>query len=122
MGVVYAAHDERLDRPAFEGRGDDCARYTRAALEGGFHDPEGMLSTVRSLAYVGERDYALATLDRVVGGGCYCSTALTRDPWLDSLRGSAEFLRILRLAEAGRAKAAAAYLQAGGERILGVGS
>ncbi len=107
---------------AFEGRSEDCARYTRAALEGGFHDPEGMLSTVRGLAYVGERDYALATLARVVAGGCYCSTSLVRDPWLDSLRGSSEFLRILRLAEEGRAKAAAAYFQAGGERILGVGA
>jgi TolB-like protein len=107
---------------AFEGRKDDCARYTRVALDAGFHDPEGMLSTVRSLAYVGEQEYALAVLDRVVSGGCHCPTTLARDPWLDSLRGSPEFLRILRLAEAGRAKAAAAYLQAGGERILGVGA
>jgi serine/threonine protein kinase/tetratricopeptide (TPR) repeat protein len=107
---------------AFEGRKDDCVRYTRGALDAGFHDPEGMLSTVRSLAFVGEQEYALAVLDRVVSGGCHCPTTLARDPWLDSLRGSPEFLRILRLAEAGRAKAAAAYLQARGERILGVGA
>jgi hypothetical protein len=45
-----------------------------------------------------------------------------RDPWLDSLRGRAEFLRSLRRAEAGHARAAAAYLEAGGERMLGVGA
>jgi tetratricopeptide (TPR) repeat protein len=107
---------------AFEGQQDECVRHTRAALEAGFHDPEGVLSMVRSLAYVGAVDYALETLDTVVGGGCYCPTTLIRDPWFDSLRGRPEFLRILRQAEAGRAKAAAAYLQAGGERILGVGA
>jgi hypothetical protein len=76
---------------------------------------------VRELAYVGERDRALALLERVVQGGYHCPIALTRDPWLDSLRSSPEFVRLVRLAEAGHARAADAYVRAGGERILGVG-
>jgi hypothetical protein len=55
-------------------------------------------------------------------GGYHCPTALTRDPWLDSLRASPEFVRLVRQAEAGHARAAEAYTRAGGERILGVGA
>jgi hypothetical protein len=61
-------------------------------------------------------------LNQVVHGGYHCPIALTRDPWLDSLRGSPEFVRLVRQAEAGHARAAEAYIRAGGERILGVGA
>jgi eukaryotic-like serine/threonine-protein kinase len=107
---------------ALDGRSEESVRLTRAAVEAGFHDPEGVLGCVRNLAYVGEADYALVLLDQVVEGGFHCPTILVRDPWLDSLRGRAEFLRSLRRAEAGHARAAAAYLEAGGERMLGVGA
>jgi TolB-like protein len=104
-----------------EGRGDDCARHILAVIDSGFHDPEGFLLHSRELAYVGQTSQALAMLGRVLQGGYYCPVALTRDPWFDSLRGSREFVRLVREAEAGHARAAEAYLRAGGERILGVG-
>jgi non-specific serine/threonine protein kinase len=107
---------------AMEGRRDDCIRHEEAVLGAGFHDPEGLLLHVRELAYVGETAGALALLDQVVNGGYHCPTALTRDPWLDSLRASPEFVRLVRQAEAGHARAAEAYIHAGGERILGVGT
>jgi tetratricopeptide (TPR) repeat protein len=106
---------------AMEGRREDCLHHVGAVLDSGFHDPEGLLLHVRELAYVGERDRALALLERVVQGGYHCPIALTRDPWLDSLRSSPEFVRLVRQAEAGHARAADAYVRAGGERILGVG-
>jgi eukaryotic-like serine/threonine-protein kinase len=107
---------------AMEGRRDDCIRYEEAVLGAGFHDPEGLLLHVRELAYVGEPDRALALLNQVVHGGYHCPTALTRDPWLDSLRTRPEFVRLVRQAEAGHARAAEAYIRAGGERVLGVGA
>jgi serine/threonine protein kinase/tetratricopeptide (TPR) repeat protein len=107
---------------AMEGRRDDCIRHEEAVLGAGFHDPEGLLLHVRELAYIGEPDRALALLNQVVHGGYHCPTALTRDPWLDPLRASPEFVRLVRQAEAGHARAAEAYIRAGGERILGVGT
>ena len=106
---------------AMEGRREDCVRHEEAILGAGFHDPEGLLLHVRELAYVGDPARALTILARVVDGGYHCPTALTRDPWLDPLRASPEFIRLVRRAEAGHARAAEAYMRAGGERILGVG-
>jgi eukaryotic-like serine/threonine-protein kinase len=106
---------------AMESRVEDCLRHARAIFDAGFHDPEGLLLHVRELAYLGKVGEALVTLKRVVQGGYHCPPALTRDPWLDSLRGEAEFVRLVREAEAGRVRAAEAYTRAGGERLLGVG-
>ncbi len=107
---------------ALEGRREDLLRHARAVQDAGFHDPEGLMLHVRELAYVGEVGGALEVLDRVVQAGFHCHTALARDPWLDSLRAAPDFVRIVRCAEAGHARAAEAYLRAGGERILGVGT
>jgi hypothetical protein len=106
---------------AMEGKAGDCARQILAVLDSGFHDPEGFLLHSRELAYLEEKTLALTLLGRAVQGGYHCPVALTRDPWFDSLRGSPEFVRLVREAEAGHARAAEAYLRAGGERILGVG-
>ncbi len=106
---------------AMESRVEDCLSHARAILDAGFHDPEGLLLHVRELAHLGLGAEALALLQRVVHAGYHCPPALTRDPWLDSLRGEPEFVRLVREAEAGRARAAEAYTRAGGERLLGVG-
>jgi TolB-like protein len=107
---------------AMEGRREDCVRYAGAVLDAGFHDPEGLVLHVRELAYVGAIEEAMALLERVVRGGFHCHTALSRDPWLDPLRTRPEFVRAVREAETGHERAAAAYLAAGGERILGAGT
>jgi hypothetical protein len=105
-----------------EGRPEDCLGHASAILGAGFHDPEGLLLHVRELAFLGLVAQAMELLRRVVRGGYHCPAALTRDPWLDALRGEAEFVRLVREAEAGRARAAEAYTRAGGERLLGVGT
>jgi hypothetical protein len=58
-------------------------------------------------------------LGKVVDGGMHCPTALVRDPWLDSLRTEPEFVRLLRRSEQERAESLRAFIQAGGERLLG---
>jgi hypothetical protein len=107
---------------AMEGRPDDCLSHARAILGAGFHDPEGLLLHCRELAFLGLVPQALEMLQRVVDGGFHCPRLLTLDPWLDALRGEASFVRAVRQAEAGRARAAELYVRAGGERLLGVGT
>ncbi|HEY7614476.1 MAG TPA: protein kinase [Gemmatimonadales bacterium] len=107
---------------AMEGRPEDCLAHARAILDAGFHDPEGLMLHCRELAFLGQVPQALEMLQKVVDYGYHCATLLTIDPWLDSLRGEADFVRAVRQAEAGRAVAAQAYARAGGERLLGVGT
>jgi len=107
---------------AMEGRPEDCLRHERAILDAGFHDPEGLLLHGRELAFLGLVPDALDLVQRVVDGGYHCPTLLTVDPWLDALRGEPAFVRAVRQAEAGRARAAEAFARAGGERVLGAGT
>jgi tetratricopeptide (TPR) repeat protein len=107
---------------AMEGRPDDCLRHAREILDAGFHDPEGLMLHCRELAFLGLLPEALDMVQRVVDGGYHCPTLLTLDPWLDSLRGEPAFVRAVRQAEAGRARAAEAFARAGGERVLAAGT
>ena len=83
-------------------------------------DPEGRFYMARGLAYVGEHGEALALLSSAVDGGFFCLPALTRDPWLDPLRGMPEFGALIRRAETRHRQALIAFLNAEGDRILGV--
>jgi hypothetical protein len=62
---------------------------------------------------------ALPMFRRAVEGGFNCATFFARDPWLDSLRATPEFNAVIQTAEAGYRDAAAAFVAAGGEQMLG---
>src|SRR5438093_11873975 len=64
--------------------------------------------------------YAARDERLVVNEGFFCFSVMARDPWLDSLRTEPEFTRILRTAETRHRQAAAAFVSAGGESVLGV--
>jgi hypothetical protein len=83
-------------------------------------DPEGRFYVARHLAYLGDRGGALELLDHVVKDGFFCLPALTRDPWLDSLRGTAEFASVLHHAESRHRQAVISFLTADGDRVLGI--
>jgi TolB-like protein/Flp pilus assembly protein TadD len=83
-------------------------------------DPEGRFYVARHLAYLGEVDAAIALFAHVVPDGFFCLPALTRDPWLDSLRSTPAFAAILREAEARHRQAVISFLSAEGDRVLGV--
>ena len=83
-------------------------------------DPEGRYYVARHLAHLGEPDGALELLARVVPDGFFCVPALTRDPWLDPLRGTPAFGAVLRDAEARHRRAVISFLTAEGDRVLGV--
>ena len=56
---------------------------------------------------------------RAIEGGYHCHSFFTQDPWLDPLRGSREFNQIVQLAEQAYHDAAEAFVEAGGEKLLG---
>ena len=60
-----------------------------------FVDPEGFFYIARACARIGDLDESLRHLGRVADGGFCGLPALTRDPWLDGLRGRPEFRSIL---------------------------
>ncbi len=51
--------------------------------------------------------------------GYFVAPTLTHWPQFDRLRGEPRFQALLASAEAGRARALAAFREAGGERLLG---
>jgi hypothetical protein len=56
----------------------------------------------------------------VVEGGFFCFPAMTHDPWLDPLRKKPSFMRQLRQAESQHRKAAAAFAELHGDKVLAV--
>ena len=103
-----------------KGQRDESLSDMRSILNSAFLDPEGIYFVARGLAYWGEHEESLRTLNRVVEGGFYCDQTMGRDPWLDPIRTNPEFVRILRRAEELRRDAVGAYLEHQGDRILGV--
>jgi tetratricopeptide (TPR) repeat protein len=85
-----------------------------------FVDPEGIFHGARVYARIGDVDDAIRLLERVSDNGFCGLPAMTRDPWLDTLRGRGDFRAILDRADASLRAAAAAFRSAGGERVLGV--
>jgi hypothetical protein len=59
-------------------------------------------------------------LDWVIERGFYCSSALLKDPWLDSIRGRSRFATVVRRADARTHEAAAEFRRLDGDRILGL--
>jgi eukaryotic-like serine/threonine-protein kinase len=81
-------------------------------------DPCALFYIARSLAAVQHPD-ALESFRRVIDGGFFAWAFYRRDPWLDPLRGEPAFNALIDRAEAQGREGARAYLEAGGERLLG---
>ena len=83
-------------------------------------DGEARFYVARNLAQIEERDKAMSMLAAAVDHGFFCLPALTRDPWLDPLRPTSEFAAVIRRAETRHREALISFLNAEGDRILGV--
>jgi hypothetical protein len=105
---------------ALEERASDCEGAFRAAVDRGLRDPEHTFYFARALSMADLGSLALETMERVVDRGFYCGRSLREDPWFESLRAEGGFDALLTRADEGRAAAAAAYREAGGEELLGV--
>lgn len=81
-------------------------------------DAEARYYVARTYAALGEPDLAMQDLTEAVEGGFACHTAFARDPWLEALRGDPRFTRLTASARDRSTRAAAAFTEAGGHRIL----
>jgi serine/threonine protein kinase/tetratricopeptide (TPR) repeat protein len=106
----------------YEGHPAESANAMRRIATSDFKDPEGFFYAARHLAYLGHSDDALAALARATAGGFHCYPALARDPWLDPVRALPRFAQTLREVEARHREARAAFVAAGGDKVLGLPS
>jgi serine/threonine protein kinase/tetratricopeptide (TPR) repeat protein len=92
-----------------------------AGLEGLkiMEDPEAIFQEGWLLCDVGEHERGLGCLERAVAKGYFVAPTLAQRPQFDALRGDPGFQAVLADAEAGRARAMAAFRETGGERLLG---
>ena len=82
-------------------------------------DPEAIFQEGWMSCDVGQHARGLADLERAVGKGYFVAPTLTHWRQFHALRGEPRFQALLASAEAGRARALAAFRDAGGERLLG---
>jgi eukaryotic-like serine/threonine-protein kinase len=108
-------------RTLLEGKREESLQACEEFRAATFRDPEGMYYIARQLSYLGADVHAMELLRRSVEHGFYCYPALVRDPWLDPLRGKAEFSNVLHEAHQLHLEALQAFLAAGGDTLLGVG-
>jgi len=105
-------------RAYLEGNFEEC----RSAIEVGEpltrKDPESLYCTARHLAQINERERALKVLSSVIDSGFLCGSAMSRDPWLASLRSLPDYPQLLHRADQRRSQAHASFLEAGGPQLL----
>ena len=101
-----------------EGRSEATLGHLRDLKD--IPDPEGRYYVARGMVVMGQGEEALPLLAGAVEDGFFCLTAFTRDPWLDPLRGSADFAALVRRAESRHRQAMISFLNAEGDRVLGV--
>ena len=82
-------------------------------------DPEAVFQVGWLLCDVGKHEAGLAYLRRAVAKGYFVASTLSRSPQFDALRSNPAFAALVEDAEAGRARALAAYREAGGDRVVG---
>ena len=83
-------------------------------------DPENFYYRALMAAYVEDVERTLAMLERAVAGGWVCHTTIAREPWLACVRDTPRFAALVGEAETRHRRAAAAFLVAGGDRLLGL--
>jgi tetratricopeptide (TPR) repeat protein len=83
-------------------------------------DPEAIFQFGWLLCDVGEYEAGLAHLQRAVAKGYFPACTLSRSRQFDGLRNTPAFAELMDQAEAGRARARAAFRDAGGNRLMGV--
>jgi hypothetical protein len=109
---------------ALEGKGspDAVCSATDVVLNRLPADLDGRFYAVAGLArFGGEQgaDWAVQNLAKLVSGGFFPHETLMKHPWLDGLRRRPDFLAILQQASDRHSEARAAFIQAGGEALLG---
>jgi serine/threonine protein kinase/tetratricopeptide (TPR) repeat protein len=106
-------------RALLEGDRDQSLQASDELIRDGFQDPEGVYYLARQLAYLNDSGRANRLLKSAIGGGYFCYPQMASDPWLDPIRGDAEFKRILETAHTQHQEAIAVFGAEGGPALLG---
>jgi len=109
-------------RAALQGNRDEFLTANARIAQSGFRDPEGLYFQARTAAFVHANETAFALLERVVKDGFLCHRSMDLDPWLDGVRGDPEYRRIHRMSEERHREVRVQFLEAGGDRLLGISS
>jgi eukaryotic-like serine/threonine-protein kinase len=105
-------------RGVFEGR-PDTALENATFIFDEFPDPEAVFHAARNLAFFAD-PRALTELGRSLDRGFVLYRVLLKDdPWLDPLRSAREFQVLFERSRETYRECLAAYVDAGGERLLG---
>ena len=106
-------------RTLLEGNREESLKASDELITAGFQDPEGQYYMARQLAYLNDIGRAAFVLQSTVDGGYFCYPQLASDPWLDPIRGDAEFKRILHRAQERHQEAIEIFKAEGGPALLG---
>jgi len=108
-------------RAYLEGNWEECSGAL-AAIEAVNRtgDPEVLFYAARHLARINETERAVSTLFNATERGFICASALSRDPWFNSLRSCAGYLELMQRGERLRTETHAAFLAAGGEQVISI--
>ena len=106
-------------RMLLEGNREASIKASDELISSAFQDPEGKYYLGRQLAYLSDIGRATRVLNSTVDGGYFCYPQMASDPWLDPVRGDAEFKRILQRAHALHQEAIEVFRADGGPPLLG---
>ena len=106
-------------RSLLEGNKEESLSATNEFRHTTFRDPEGLFYVARQAACLGEPAWALELLTRAIDNGYFCYAGMLRDPWLDSLRGTKEFIDLMHRAQERHREAVSAFFALGGDLLLG---
>lgn len=107
-------------RALLEGNREESLTACEELRQGRFRDPEGIYYLARELSFLGEQEPALETLGKAINRGFFCYPVMVRDPWLDAIRARVEFTALLHQAQQLQREAAAAFVAASGDTLLGL--
>jgi tetratricopeptide (TPR) repeat protein len=106
-------------RTLLEGDREASLQACEDVMARAFKDPEGEYYLARQFAYLSNTARAIPMLKKAVDEGYFCYPQMASDPWLDPVRGDAEFKRILQKAQAKHQEAIEVFKAEGGPPLLG---
>ena len=107
-------------RAYLEGNWEECLNAIAAAETVISKDPETLFYSARHLARINETDRAISALSAAIDRGFVCASAISRDPWFNSLRSCPRYAEVMKEALWRRSETHAAFLAAGGEQVISV--
>ena len=107
-------------RNYLEGARNKSLEAIEECLQLEFRDPEARFALAALLAKLNEPQRALELVSRVLEEGYVCHSILLQHPWLQSLRSHPGFANLANRAAEQSLQAQAAFLENGGDRLLGI--